>query len=590
MSYILQRAKFTGFGAWITPEGVYFSADIPCVNTAGILIFDLNNRCEVIRIELSREYSCGDVYSVIVKDLDMTDKGYLFSHDGISFLDPYSFGIFEIGKGNRVSLVDNDCSPKDFENDRRPCIPYSECVFYNAHVKGLTKADNTIKKEKGTFHALILKADYLCNLGVTSVILMPVYEFESNNNYWGFGDAFYFAVKSSYAASENASYEFKEFVKAYHCKGLEVILMVNFGCNVSGNFTLEVLRFYREIYHVDGFRLIGPAIDINLVVSDPFLKDCKLIFENFDPQNVVLPSNIIYKNVAFMSDSFLNNARRFLKGDDDLVSYMSYAVRENASNYSVLRNITDFRTLTLWDMVSFNRKHNELNGEDNLDGNNYNFSWNCGEEGDTNKVKVNKLRNKQVRNAAVITYLCQGTPLILSGDEILNSNKGNNNPYCQDNEIGWVTRNTDEFSNAFYTFLKNLLAFRKRHSVLHQPKELMLFDYISCKCPDISFHGEEAFKMDQTPSSREFAVMYCGDYSRQYTKESEASVYIAYNMHWEDRKFMLPKTDNSCRWHLLFSSDGKTDDSFDESKMIMLKKNIYKVQGRSVAIFLQKKI
>ena len=590
MAYELVKIEFCGFGARQLTDGVYFSANIPSSFKAGIKIIDLRTAKEIESIELSNKFSCGNVYTVLIKNLDMKNKGYLLYGDDNAFVDPYSYLICEAKKGIFLSVINDGLSPKDFDEDVRLNIPYSESVFYLAHVKGLTKTDESIKKGKGTFSGLISKADYLKNLGVTAVILMPIYEFAGSNNYWGFGDAYYFAVKSDYSFAKNAAFEFKEFVKAYHDKGLEVILLLNFGDNSTTSFILEVCRFYRENYHVDGFRFVGSSFDISGIYKDPFLKDCKMIFENVDIRNLSFDIGAKYKHLALINDTFLNNTRRFLKGDDDLVPYISYSFRENSNNYGLIRNITDFRTLTLWDLVSFNRKHNEDNGEDNLDGTNYNFSWNCGEEGISKKVKVNKLRFRQVRNAAILSYLCQGAPMIMAGDEVLNSNNGNNNPYCQDNETGWVSWNHDADAISFNLFLKNLLAFRKKHVVLHQPKELLLFDYLSCKIPDVSFHGEEAFKMDQTPSSREFAIMYCGEYSRQYTKETEDSIYIAVNMHWEDRRFTLPYFGKEYKWYLLYSTDGKTDESFDENNMISVNKRTFVAKGRTISILVQKKI
>ena len=132
----------------------------------------------------------------------------------------------------------------------------------------------------------------------------------------------------------------------------------------------------------------------------------------------------------------------------------------------------------------------------------------------------------------------------------------------------------------------NLAAFRKRHSVLHQPKELMLFDYMSCKAPDVSFHGHEAFKIDQSPVSREFAVLFFGDYSKQYTGKKEDSVYIIFNMHWEKKEFVLPMTTKTKRWRLLYSTGGSTDESFDESKAGLVETESYVAEGRSISVLL----
>ena len=159
-----------------------------------------------------------------------------------------------------------------------------------------------------------------------------------------------------------------------------------------------------------------------------FFKNIKIItdgmnFGDYKPNTVMKA-----RNLGALNYSFMNNARRFIKGDEDLVSYLSFAIRENAKFYSPIRNISDFWGFTLWDIVSYNIKHNELNDEANADGTDYNYSWNCGVEGDTAKRNVNKLRLRQARNAMLLMMLAQGTPQILAGDEFLNTQKGNNNP------------------------------------------------------------------------------------------------------------------------------------------------------------------
>ena len=176
--------------------------------------------------------------------------------------------------------------------------------------------------------------------------------------------------------------------------------------------------------------------------------------------------------------------------------------------------------------------------------------------------------------------------MLLAGDEFLNTQNGNNNPYCQDNETGWTVDRNDKASRDFNKFVASLIAFRKRHSVLHQPKELMLFDYMSCKAPDVSFHGREAFKIDQSPVSREFAVLYFGDYSKQYKGIKEDSVYIIYNMHWEKKEFVLPLKEKTKKWRLLYSTDGSTDESFDESLAIELTGDTYIAEPRTVSVLL----
>lgn len=590
MGLTVIKTAFNGFGVRILSDGIYFCAEIPCANTAGIKIVSLDSGKEKYSIEIPKECAIGDVYSCLVKDLDISGCGYAFFSDNNVFPDKYATGFApeKTFRDCALALFIKPVFPKDFETDHPLLTPYSDSVLYLLHVKGFTAMDNSAEEPRGTFEALSKKTGYLKELGVTGIILMPVFENVGRENYWGFVPSYHYAIKRSLSGNFDTGYSFACMVKEMHSEGIEVIMTMFFDYNTETSYINEVCTYYRTVYHVDGFRFVGGGINSSAIIANPFLKDSKLLFENIETGDVtVSPSK--YKNVGIISHRFLSNARRFLKGDDDLVSYMSFAVRENSRLCAPVRNITDFAGFTLWDMVSYNRKHNESNGEDNTDGTNYNYSWNCGEEGPSKKIKVGKLRAKQIRNAAVITFLSQGTPMLVSGDECLNSNGGNNNPYNQDNPTGWVNWRKTKASADFFLFVKNLIAFRKRHSVLHQPKELMLFDYMSCKNPDVSFHGEEAWKLDQTPASREFAVLYSGDYARQYTGKTEDSVYIAYNMHWEEREFALPDMKGSSEWYLLYSSDGSTSEDFDESNMTLVNSKVYKASGRSVSILIQKK-
>ena len=595
MVFEAKKAEYAGFGAKSDGNGTYFCTEFNKKTDVGVFVFDDNSAEDPIKIPFGEDISTGRVFSVYVKGLSLKDKTYLYYEGEKTFPDKYSLKL-ENGKSKFVKQV----SAIGFSEDTRPYIPYSEACFYVCNVKGLTAFSKA--KDRGTFSALKGRMDGLKELGVTSVVLMPVYENDFSEdecktsdrfskkeglkvNYWGFGKGLYFAIKSSLANGKDAAYELKNTVMALHKNGMECILIMNFD-KESTDFISEVLRFYVLNFHIDGFRFVGSDIPVTNIINDPFLYDTKLIFENVPLADIPTDYTKKYQNVANIDKSFLNTARRFLKGDEDCVGAFSYMVRENRPSLSSIRGITDFSGFTLYDLVSYNRKHNEANNEDNTDGTDYNYSWNCGFEGKTSKRNVNALREKQVRNAMLLCCLAQGAPLLVAGDEYLNTQGGNNNPYCQDNETGWCVEPKTKTSREFTDFLKNLLAFRKRHSILHQPKELMMFDYLSCKVPDVSYHSSECFKFDQKPDSRAFGVMYCGEYARQYTGKTEESVYITYNMHWEEVKFALPMANEKGIWKLLYSTDGKTDESFSEADAVPVNSEFYTASPRSVSILL----
>lgn len=589
---LAKQTDFLGYGVRVNGKNVYISAALFPKKECGILIFDVDNKSEIARITFDDSFATGSVYSCVL-NMDNPEKYcYRFFEDDETFADTFSKGII------RAEDTDFSLFTKE-EKVKKPghvFIPSEDSVYYLAHVKGLTKAEKSIGKAAGTFKGLERKIDYMKDLGVTSIMLMPVYEVKTPKevsyrelrrapkiNYWGFGAAYHFAVKRDFCLSENCDRELYELVSELHASEMEVIFLMNF-LNEKPDYIISVLRYYIEKFGADGFRLLGTDIPYELIVNEPLFSNTKFFIEDADISklNIIHPGKC--RNIVDCSNRFLKESRAFLKGDEDKVSYISYAVRENHNSFGSVRNVTDFSGLTLWDMVCYNRKHNEDNGEDNTDGTDYNYSWNCGEEGHSSKRLINRLRLKQVRNAMMLTCLCQSAPMLVAGDEILNTQNGNNNPYCQDNTTGWVTYSGNKASKEFREFVKALLGFRKRHVILHQPKEVMLFDYMSCKIPDVSFHSDEAFRYDQTPNSRSFGIFYCGDYARQYTKETESSVYIIFNMNWEASEFVLPYKEGS--WKLLYCTEQPKDESFDESKALPYNKEKYVAPSRSVSVFL----
>ena len=208
--------------------------------------------------------------------------------------------------------------------------------------------------------------------------------------------------------------------------------------------------------------------------------------------------------------------------------------------------ITSHNGFTLADLVSYDGKHNEANGENNQDGPDYNYSWNCGAEGATRRKAVLELRKKQMRNAFFLLLMAQGTPCLLAGDEFANSQKGNNNVYCQDNETAWLNWKQLEKEKELFDYVRNLIALRKRLPILHSEKPLLGRDEMSCGVPDVSYHGESAWQIPQNVASRQLGVYYHGE------GESEGDCFIAYNMHWTEHKFALPALSKGkrCLWKI----------------------------------------
>ena len=601
MQILLSKAEFKGYGVSFEKGRLYVCAVLNHLKEAGIIFYHKSNPASYKKVIISDDYFTGDVMCVYLTGAEFSEFAYLFFADDKSFTDPYAK---ELTSDCKYCLIGRHQSYAPFKDDKAPRIAFEDSLFYTLNVRGYTMADKHIKSCPGTFKAMEKKIDYIKKLGVTGVVFMPCYEVVDSDlentsgidykkrpdtvrpNLWGFGRGYHFAVKKSLCAGTNPVSELQSMVKAFHDKGLECIFMMQYEEGVSEEYIIDSLKYWLFTFHADGFRLLGPDINPQAILDHPLFKTVKIFVEHFNYGEYKPVTVSKFKNLGAMNSEFVANGRRFLKGDEDIVSYFSYAVRENAKYYSPLRYLTDFSGFTLWDLVSYNIKHNEANDEGNTDGTDYNYSWNCGAEGQTGKRNINRLRLRQARNAMLLCMLGQGAPMIVAGDEFLNTQNGNNNPYCQDNEIGWVTDRNDKASRDFRKFVTNLSAFRKRHSILHQPKELMLFDYMSCKAPDVSFHGREAFKIDQSPVSREFAVLYFGDYSKQYTGVKEESVYVVYNMHWESKDFVLPLQEKGKKWKLLYSTDGSTDETFDEAAAKPLEGDTYVAEGRSISVLL----
>ena len=449
-------------------------------------------------------------------------------------------------------------------------IPYEESFIYCLNVRAFTRHKSSGVARKGTFRGIIEKIPHLKELGITAVELMPAYEFNEiemqranlhlsakeelpvKYNCWGYKEGYYFAPKAAYSSDKNAASEFKDMVKALHANHIEVIMQFYFPNTVKQGLILDVVKYWVTEYHIDGVHLKGERIPLQVLGTEPLLTDTKLFYYHF-PYEQIYEENETpkFRNLASYSDDYMYTARRFLKGDDNMLGCFLELQRKNPKQHGVINYVTNYYGFTLADMVSYEKKNNEANGENNTDGNDDNGTWNCGVEGNSRKKGIVSLRRQQMKNALTMLFLSQGTPLIYSGDEFANSRAGNNNPYCQDNEIGWVKWNRSGMGEEIFAYMKELVRLKKNHPVLRNPLELKILDYIGCGYPDLSYHGEEAWRPELNSYSRFAGAMYCGFYAKNRQGEEDCFFYVAYNMHWMAHSFALPQLPKGMEWHLL---------------------------------------
>lgn len=546
-------------------EALNFAVEVKEGKQCTLLLYKCGENVPMEKIPMKEEAGTGTVRCVMLSDLPAQACEYNYEIDGKIVTDPYAKGIAGRERWNdqadftphqvRGKLPQKEEYP--WEDDCPLRIPEEDVIAYSLHVRGFTRHSSSKVKKKGTFRGVMEKLPYLKELGINQIQCMPVYEFEERGrkvNYWGYGEGFFFAPKASYAADHDAQKELKELVKTCHREGIEVVLDFPFTAQTRFQIVEDCLRYYVMEYHIDGFLLNPYQVPVEFLRRDPVLSGTKLLIKD---------------------ESFQNTMRRFLKGDEGMIASVAEQFRRKTSVSGSCNYITNHTGFTLEDLVSYDAKYNEANGEQNQDGPDYNYSWNCGVEGKTRKKQIVKLRQGQKRNAMFLLMTAQGTPCLLAGDEFGNSQGGNNNVYCQDNETGWVDWSRLEREKSFFHYVKELIAFRKKHGILHQKEALTGTDRSGSGIPDISYHGEAAWQIQQEASSRQLGILYSG------SPKKESNCFLLYNMHWIAHSFALPALPKDQAWYQVMS----TEEGFYEQPLLIEGKRSIILEGRSVAAF-----
>ena len=583
-----------------TADGIRFCLENKA-SDCGILLYEKATGRELKKIPFEDGDRIGNLYCKTVSEFKASEISYLYYAGSKHITDSRATGLLsgrEYGSQVEEPLkaVIND-SDYDWESDKHPRLKFEDSFFYLLHVRGFTKSPSSGVKHKGTFLGIIEKLDHISSLGVTTVELQPAYEFIETEckpgiepsygygsskplqvipgklNYWGYKPGYYYAPKESYSSSADASKEFKDLVKELHKRGMELCMQFYFAPDFPESEVLEVLRYWVINYHVDGFHLMGMNIPMRLVTSDSLLAGTKLLNDHLDNVDFeALKESGFGRFIGLYTDDFRYPLRRLLKSDEGQVSDTLSYLRYNPEDFGRINFFADYQGFTLMDMVSYDRKHNEENGEDGRDGSDYNFSWNCGEEGPTRKKKIRDLRFRQIKNAYSLLMLGAGTPLIFMGDEFGNTQSGNNNPYCIDSQVTWLDWKDAKKNSELTDYLREMVKLRSEHKLLKSSRELYMIDTENCGYPEMSYHSDTAYRVSCEYYSRSFGIMYCED-------KGNSLMYAAVNMGWEDALLALPRPPKGFDWNIKCSTDPA---ALDKALTQELEKTI---PGRTVTIF-----
>jgi isoamylase len=376
-------------------------------------------------------------------------------------------------------------------------------------------------------------------------------------------------------------------------------------CNhpIVEKFIVDCLDYWVRELHVDGFRfdegsilsrgedgtpMQYPPVIWNIELSEA-LAETKIIAEAWDAGGLYQIGYFPGYRWAEWNGKYRDDIRRFIKGDPGLVGAIASRVAGSSDIYqssghlpiNSVNFITCHDGFTLNDLVSYNAKYNWANGEGNTDGINDNISWNWGVEGETEDPGVERLRIRQIKNFAAILFLSQGVPMIVAGDEVRRTQKGNNNAYCQDNEISWFDWGLIERNKEVFLFFKNMIDFRKRHPILHKPR---FFDGSMNErgLPDISWHSCSLNTPEWDDPNARVLAFTLGGFSE------DPDMHVMMNMYWETLYFDVPTVKGRSWFRVVDTSKPFPEDISEHGKEMRSSDGKYLVEGRSVVVLISK--
>jgi isoamylase len=607
----------------------------------------------------------GQLYGYRIHGPYDPENGHRFNPSKLC-IDPYAKALsgiekwndslfaYEIGHKNKdLSLSQSDSAPfvpksvviDDHFNwlgDTQLKIPLNKTVIYELHVKGFTKKFPGIPEEiKGTYAAMRHPdvINYLKNLGVNAVELMPIHHFihdrhlieKGLRNYWGYNSINFFSPHPEYSSTPQIGveqiYEFKNMVKSLHEAGIEVILDVVYNHTGEGNemgptlsfrgidnasyyrlvddnkryymdytgtgntlntvhptilrLIMDSLRYWVTEMHVDGFRFdLASALarefgDVDkwgsffdVLHQDPVLSQVKLIAEPWDIGENGYQVGNFPQGWLEWNGHYRDVMRDFWQGQDRKIGDFAWRFTGSSDLYyddwrrpvASINFITAHDGFTLNDLVSYNQKHNAANGEDNRDGESHNRSWNCGVEGPTDDENINLLRRKQMRNFLSTLFLSQGIPMLVAGDEMARTQQGNNNAYCQDNELSWL--DWENKDNDLIAFTSALIRLRMEHNVFSRLQWFRYEPVNGNNVKDIEWFVPQGKVMTiedwEREESASVGVYLSGDGLEASTDDGKLikddNFYIIFNGYHKSLKFKLPPDEWGNQWKLIMDT------------------------------------
>lgn len=373
-------------------------------------------------------------------------------------------------------------------------------------------------------------------------------------------------------------------------------------CNhpVVRNFIIDCLRHWAIEYRVDGFRfdlasilgrdqngapMANPPI-LESLAFDPVLGKMKLIAEAWDAGGLYQVGSFpSWNRWAEWNGRYRDDMRSFLKGDDGMAGNAITRITGSRDLYSPesrghkasVNFLTCHDGFTLYDLYSYNEKHNEKNGWNNTDGDNNGHSWNCGAEGETDDPNVNGLRRRLIKNAFAALLCSRGPAMFFAGDEFCNTQFGNNNAYCQDNIISWLDWSRLEEFKEIHDFVRHMIQFRKEHPILRKMTKPS-----SCQFPEISVHNGTPFNASTDYKTKLIGIMYAG---RNEEDTEDDIVFYCMNAYWEPLVMQLPVLPNGKHWHVDTNTNAEYFDGEDfTEKTKLLGVNTIRVPARTTII------